>query len=414
MNFNALKYTDRSVDCSGDFIPGFSRRTAAMGASAIREILKTAAQPGVISLAGGLPAREALPMDLIGHLVAEALARFGSGACQYSPSEGFGPLREALARHLSSCALTAVAPEAVIITSGAQGALDALGKILISPGDRVAVEAPTYLGALQAFSPYGPTYVRLATDDQGVIPESLDQAIRRDGARLVYLVPTFQNPTGRTLSDSRRRAIADILNASDALLIEDDPYRELRFSGAPLTPIQRLAPDRVIYIGSFSKILSPGLRLGYMVASEPIRRWAVIARQGTDLHAGTLAQAVAAVFLDRGYLPAHLARIIDLYYCRYQALAQALADIMPETYSWTCPEGGMFLWVTGPDGFDAQDLYRRALDLGTAIVPGHHFFAWPGEGRHTFRLNFTGTDPKHLGHATKALGKAIRSVTLLS
>ena len=257
-----------------DYTPLLAGRTQRMGASAIREILKVVSQPGMTSLAGGIPAPASFPMEIIGKLSSAVLETYASSAFQYDHTEGFPPLREALVGHLAAKGVNATA-EQVLVTSGSQGALDAIGKLLISKGDRVAVEAPTYLGALQAFNPYEPDYLRLATDGDGVIPESLDEVLRAQRVKFVYLVPTFQNPTGRTLPLERRRRIAEILRRHDALLFEDDPYSDLRYRGEAPPTIQSMAPEHVVYAGTLSKTFAPGLRIGFLVAPEAIRRWLV-------------------------------------------------------------------------------------------------------------------------------------------
>jgi len=272
-------------------------RTQNMASSAIREILKVASRPGMISLAGGLPADEAFPTSILQDLTERVFEKYGFLALQYDCTEGFMPLRQALALHLAEKKGLCASKEDVLIASGSQGVLDALGKILISRGNRIAVEAPTYLGALQAFKPYGPEYVSLETDEEGIIPEALEEALHRGPIQLVYLVPTFQNPTGRTLSVARRAHLAEIIRRHEILVVEDDPYSDLRYEGGSLPPLQLFAPDHVIYVGTLSKIFAPGLRIGYCLAPEKVREWLVLAKQGVDLHTGTLSQALAAEYL---------------------------------------------------------------------------------------------------------------------
>jgi 2-aminoadipate transaminase len=381
-------------------------RTAAMGSNAIREILKVVARPGMISLAGGVPAPESLPVALFAELTHAVVARHGAGAFQYDLTEGFGPLREALAGYLGGKGIRTTAA-AILTASGSQGVLDALGKALIAPGDAVALEAPTYLGALQAFAPYGPRYVELATDEDGLRPESLAVALDREKIKLIYLVPNFQNPTGRTIPLARRRAIAGMLQASGTLLVEDDPYGDLRYEGAPLPPIQTLAPEHVVYVGTLSKICAPGLRVGFCVAPEPLRPWLVRIKQGVDLHTGTFSQALAAEYLAGGHLPRQLQRILALYRPRRDALLEALGRHLPAGFHWSTPLGGMFVWVEGPPGLDAEKAYRRAVERGTAFVPGKYFFPLPGRGAATLRLNFTGADPAGIRRAVGILGEVL-------
>jgi 2-aminoadipate transaminase len=373
-------------------------RTRLMEASVIREILKVASSPGMISLAGGLPAAESFPLEIMEELMGSVLGKYGSKALQYDASEGWGPLREALVPHLADRGVTTTA-DGVLIMSGSQSLLDGMGKIIISPGDYVAVEPPTYLGALQAFNPYEPHYLEIETDDEGLIPESLERVISAQRVKLVYLVPTFQNPTGRTLPLARRKHVADILKRHDTLLLEDDPYSDLRYTGQRVPPIKSLAPDNVVYSTTLSKTFAPGLRIGVCVAPAFIQRWLVTARQGVDLHTNTLAQALAAEYLTGGYLDRQLPKIIELYGPRQQAMLDALERHMPEDFKWSRPEGGMFVWVEGPKGFDAVELQRRVLEHGVAFVPGRYFYVNEEEGAATLRMNFTAADPETIEHA---------------
>ena len=387
-----------------------ARRTVRMEANAIREILNVASRPGMISLAGGLPAPESFPAAMMPVLVEAVMTRFGAAALQYDRTEGFFPLREALAEYLAGRGIRVSADELRVAT-GSQGVLDGIGKVLLSPGDRVVVESPTYLGAISAFNPYEPEYVSLETDEEGLIPESLDEALGRDRVKFVYLVPTFQNPTGRTLSMERRRAVAEILRRRDALLVEDDPYSPLRYRGEALPPIRSLAPENVVYVSTLSKVFAPGLRLGFCAAPEPIRRWLALAKQGTDLHTNTFGQALATEYLTGGHLERHLPNILALYAPRQAAMLDALDRWMPDGFRWTRPDGGMFLWVTGPDGMDMVELYREAVRRKVAYVPGRFFFAEKGAGIETLRLNFTAADPATIDRAVAVLGDLFAEAT---
>ncbi|MEO8540206.1 MAG: PLP-dependent aminotransferase family protein [bacterium] len=381
-------------------------RTRFMEASAIREILKVASSPGMISLAGGLPAAESFPIEIMEELMGSVLGKYGSKALQYDASEGWGPLREALVAHLASRHVQTTS-DGILIMSGSQSLLDGIGKILISPGDYVAVEAPTYLGALQAFNPYEPRYAEIATDEDGLIPESLEKVLSEHRIKFVYLVPTFQNPTGRTLPLARRKQVAEILKRHDALLLEDDPYSDLRYSGEPVPPIKSLAPENVVYSTTLSKTFAPGLRLGICVAPEVIQRWLVTGRQGVDLHTNTLAQALAAEYLTGGYLERQLPKIIDLYAPRQQAMLESLERHLPEDFKWSKPQGGMFVWIEGPKGFDAVELQRRVIERGVAFVPGRYFFVNEEEGAATLRMNFTSADPETIEYAVGIIADAI-------
>jgi 2-aminoadipate transaminase len=381
-------------------------RTAGMADNAIREILKVVTGPGMISLAGGVPSPASFPMDILGELCGSVMAKYGPSVFQYDVTEGFFPLREALSCYLSGKQVPA-APEEIIIASGSQGVLDAIGKVLISKGDRVAVEAPTYLGAISAFNPYGPRYIPLASDDQGLIPESLEAVLREGAVKFIYLVPTFQNPTGRTLSPERRRRIADILRVHGALLVEDDPYSDLRYRGDAIPPIKSLAPDHVVYIGTLSKILAPGLRTGFCAAPEFLRKWLVRAKQGTDLHTGTFAQAISAEYLTGGYLDRHLPRILSIYEPRQAAMLRAMEAHFPDFFKWSRPDGGMFIWAEGPGGWDMGEVYREAIRRNVAFVPGDYFYAGGGEGRADMRLNFTMSGEAEIEKAIGILGEVL-------
>jgi 2-aminoadipate transaminase len=383
-----------------------AERTRNMSANAIREILKVVSKPGMISLAGGIPAPDSFPMEIIQELNGRVMHKYASSAFQYDRTEGFEPLCEALSVYLQKKMIHADSDE-IVITSGSQGALMALGMILVSKGDFVAVEAPTYLGALTALNPFEPKYVQIATDDDGILPDSLDGILKKHPVKFIYLNPTFQNPTGRSLSLARRQAVADIVRRTQTLLVEDDPYSDLRYRGAALPPIKTLAPGQVVYVGSLSKIFAPGLRIGYAVAPEPIRRWMVLAKQGIDLHTSTFNQALAAEYLFGGYLDKHLPEIIRLYKPRQEAMLASLGRHFPPGFRWSKPEGGMFIWVEGPKNLDAEAVYHLAVEKGVAFVPGKFFFTDPNAGKETMRLNYTMSDGLTLDKAVKTLSQVV-------
>lgn len=382
-------------------------RTKTMDVNVIREILKVVSQPGMVSLAGGIPAPESFPMDIMRDLTSIVIDKYGAKAFQYDPTEGFGPLREALVDYLRPKGIQSTI-EDILVASGSQGVLDALGKVLISKGDTVAVEAPTYLGALQAFSPYEPQYARLETDAKGLVPESLEKVLDRGGIKFIYLVPTFQNPTGRTIPLERRLQIAAIIKTHGALVIEDDPYGSLRYRGSEVATLKSLAPDNVVYISTLSKVFAPGLRLGFCVAPEQIRKWLVIVKQGTDLHSSTLNQALAAEYIAGGFLAKHLPNIINLYRPKQEAMLAALDHYFPDRFSWSRPEGGMFIWAEGPPGLDMEKLYWKSVEQKVAFVPGKYFYSTPGEGLETMRLNFTMADEKTIDRAIRTLAEVIK------
>lgn len=382
-------------------------RTEKMKANAIREILKVVSKPGVVSLAGGIPSPESFPMDIFKELSSRVIEKYESGALQYDLTEGFFPLREQLSSLLESRGISA-SPQDISVTSGSQGVLDAVAKLMISKGDKIALEAPTYLGAISAFNPYEPEYIRMDMDDQGLIPESLETTLKTHRVKFIYLVPTFQNPTGRTITLERRRAIAQIIKKYDALVVEDDPYSSLRYRGETVAPIKTLAPDNVIYVSTLSKVFAPGLRIGFFVAPEFLNRWLVLVKQGIDLHTSTFNQALAAEYLEGGFLDAQLPRIIDLYRPKQKAMQQALDKYLPQGFRYSPSDGGMFIWVTGPRGFDMIDLYHKCIENGVAFVPGKFFFTDENEGIETMRLNFTMADEKTIDMAVRKIADTIK------
>ncbi|MBU0993066.1 MAG: PLP-dependent aminotransferase family protein [Proteobacteria bacterium] len=379
-----------------------SKRVSRMDVNILREILKSASRPGIISLAGGIPAPESFPTDIIAALTTTVLKTYGASALQYGPTEGFYPLREAVSHFIRKKGIMA-RPDDVQITSGSQGALDAIGKILISKGDKVAIESPTYLGALHAFNPYEPEYVRIEADEDGPIPEKLERLLESHKIKFIYLVPTFQNPTGNTISLKRRKEIADVICRQNALLVEDDPYSDLRYQGEDIIPIQTLATDHVIYLGTFSKILAPGLRVGYCLAPKAIKKWMIIAKQGIDLHTGSLSQAIASFYLTEGYIDDHLPLILNFYKPRLAAMLEGLEAYFPSGFSWSRPEGGMFVWVKGPEGLDMGRIHDEAFKENIAFVPGRYFHIGHREGLETMRLNFTMHDEKTIRNALHLL-----------
>lgn len=384
-----------------------AHRTGRMGANAIREVLKVVSQPGMISLAGGIPAPESFPMDIIRELSSTVIEKYGSGAFQYDLTEGFPPLRAAISDYLEEKGIHASADE-IHVTSGSQGLLEAVGKVLISKGDTVAVESPTYLGAISAFNPYEPEYAAIDTDDHGIIPESLELLLKSRSIKFIYLVPTFQNPTGRSLPLERRKAVARIIQDYNALLVEDDPYSALRYRGEDIPPIKTLARDHVIYVSTLSKVFAPGLRIGFYVAPELLRKWLVIVKQGIDLHTSTFNQALAAEYLSGGYLKQHLPKILDIYRPKQDAMLCALDKYFPDSFKWSKPEGGMFIWAEGPDGLDTEKVYWKAVEQKTAFVPGKFFFTEKDEGTASMRLNYTMSDAANLDKAVKILSGVIR------
>ncbi|HAK46519.1 MAG TPA: PLP-dependent aminotransferase family protein, partial [Spirochaeta sp.] len=328
---------------------------------------------------------------------------------QYDLSEGFTPLREAMASYLGKRGIR-VSAEQVLIQSGSQGALDSLCKVLVSKGDKIAVEAPTYLGAIQAFKPYEPQFIRMEMDEDGLIPESLEETLKNHKIKFVYTVPTFQNPTGRSISLERRKKIAVIIKKYDAVLVEDDPYSDLRFEGTALPPIKTMAPENVVYITTLSKVLAPGLRIGIVAAPELIRNWLVIVKQGVDLHTSTFSQAIAAEYVSGGFLEQQLPKIIELYRPKHGAMLKALDRYFPDGFTFSKPEGGMFIWAEGPAGLDLVEAYWTAVAQNVAYVPGKYFFTDESEGASTMRLNFTMAEVPVIEAAIEKLGGVLQKL----
>jgi 2-aminoadipate transaminase len=384
-----------------------AERTGKMGANVIREILKVVSQPGMVSLAGGIPAPESFPMEIINELTSKVIEKYSSQAFQYDCTEGFIPLREVLVDYLQKKGISSSADE-ILIASGSQGILDAIGKVLISKGDRIAVEAPTYLGAISAFNPYEPEYVRMGTDDDGLIPESLEEVLKSGSVKFIYSVPTFQNPTGRTIPLERRKKIAGIIQRYNALVIEDDPYSDLRYRGEDVPPIKTIAPGNVVYVSTLSKVFAPGLRIGFCVAPELIRKWLVLVKQGVDLHTSTFNQALAAEYISGGHLEQQLPKITSLYRPKQEAMLNALEKYFPDSFRWSKPEGGMFLWAEGPEGLDMETIYWKSIKKKAAFVPGKFFYTRKGEGIETMRLNYTMTSEDAIDKAVKVLSEVIK------
>jgi len=381
----------------------FSERADQLQSSFIREILKITQQPEIISFAGGLPSPLTFPVDEMKLAFDKVLSENGKVALQYGPTDGYLPLRQWIADSLSANGAKII-PEQVLMTSGSQQALDLLGKVLIDEGSRVLVETPSYLGALQAFSVYRPEFKSVATDEHGLVPSSLDAVA--EGARLLYALPNFQNPTGRTLSAERRVELVETCARLGLPLIEDDPYGALSYKGAPLPKMVAMNPDGVIYMGSFSKVLTPGIRLGYVVAPLPLVRRLELAKQAADLHTSQLTQMVVHEVIKDGFLDRHIPKIRTLYGDQCQVMLDAMAQHFPAGVEWTKPEGGMFIWVTLPKHIDAMKLLDEAIAQKVAFVPGSPFYANAPE-TNTLRLSFVTVPPERIRAGIEILAKLI-------
>jgi 2-aminoadipate transaminase len=381
-----------------------ARRAERLEPSVIREILKITERPGILSLAGGLPAPESFPVQAMREACQRVLADSPREALQYAASEGFGPLREWVAAHLAQQGLQVPAAQ-VLITSGSQQGLDLVGKVLIDAGSRVAVESPTYLGALQAFAPYEPEFQALDCDEQGPLPRALAAA---SGARFLYLLPNFQNPSGRSMGAARRLEIVRAAAQAGLPLVEDNPYGELWYDAPPPPPLSAAAGAGAIYLGSFSKVLAPGLRLGYVVAPQALFPKLLQAKQAADLHTPGFNQRVAHEVLRSGLLDTHLPQVRARYKAQRDAMRAALERHLPAGCRFNVPAGGMFFWVELPAALDAAALLPQAVDAGMAYVPGAPFYCHAARAN-TLRLSFVTVAPAQIEQAVAALGGVLRT-----
>ena len=393
----------------------YSQRTQRMKASAIRELLKVAEQPDMISFGGGFPAPDVFPVKEFEKACSYVLQNKGSEALQYGGTDGYVPLREMIGRHSNRVGIN-VTIDNILITSGSQQALDLLGKIFINRGDRVLVESPTYLGALQAWNAYGAEYITVPVDEHGMITDKLEEALRT-GPKFMYVLPNFQNPTGTTLALERRKQLIELADRYGVPIIEDDPYGQLRYEGEALPAVELLDSQmrkdngsytgNVIYLSTFSKILAPGLRLAWVIAPQGVIRKLALAKQGCDLHTSTFNQIVAHEVGQHGFIDKHVQVIKKLYHERRDSMLDSLDENMPEGVNWTRPHGGLFLWVTLPEHINSTDMLSEAIQEKVAYVPGEFFYA-DGSGQNTMRLNFSFCSPEKINEGISRLGRAIK------
>ncbi|MFN3493369.1 MAG: PLP-dependent aminotransferase family protein [Hydrogenophaga sp.] len=383
-----------------------ARRATKMNPSVIREILKVTEKPGIISFAGGLPSPKTFPVDAFAKACEKVLREDGQSALQYAASEGFAALREAVVARLP----WTVDPAQVLITTGSQQGLDLVAKVLIDAGSRVLVETPTYLGALQAFTPMEPDVVGVASDAEGIDVDDMELRVGSgaERARFLYVLPNFQNPTGHSMSEARRQALVERAAALGLPLVEDNPYGDLWFDQPPPLPLTARYPEGCVYLGSFSKVLAPGLRLGYVIAPKAIAPKLLQAKQAADLHSPSFNQRVVAEVLKDGFLDRHVPTIRALYKAQCTAMLEALEREMTGLgVQWNSPDGGMFLWVKLPEGMDAVALLPKAVDKGVAFVPGAAFYASEADPR-TLRLSFVTASEAQIRTGVAALAQAIR------
>ncbi|WP_307867777.1 PLP-dependent aminotransferase family protein [Umezawaea beigongshangensis] len=367
-----------------------SRRAAALGRDRIADVHEQLSErPEVVSFAVGAPDVDLLPVDLVSLFTERALTRWGSSVLQYGSTRGFQPLLAAVQPLLAARGVHA-GPERTHISTGGSGALNSVAAALIDPGDVVLVERPTYAPAVSVFRSHGATVVAVDTDEQGVVPAALDTGLTLHRDALTYLLPTFQNPTGRTASADRRREVAEVLRRHDALAVEDDVYWDLRYRGEPVAALASHAPEHVVYLTSLSKTLAPALRVG-ITTMPPLLLEAVLRlKQGIDMQTSALAQAVATEALGSPEFETHLTHVVDVYGTKTALLQTALRAHLPDGFRWSDPDGGLFTWVEGPDDFDADELLPRALDAGVAFLPGSVFHTADGAGRNSMRLSIAG------------------------
>ena len=399
----------------------YALRMEGMGSSIIRELLKLTEQPDVISFAGGLPAPEMFPVEEFRRASEKVLSEFGAKALQYGPTEGYLPLRSLIVEQMARYGIYAK-EDNVLLTSGSQQALDLIGRLLINPGDKVLTERPTYLGALQAWAAYQARYVTVPIDQDGMRTDLLEEALR-SGPKFMYILPNFQNPGGVTLSLERRMKLIWMAEEYGVPIVEDDPYGQLRYSGDHLPPLVVLDCDHlesracdghgyfdgnVIYTSTFSKTLAPGLRLGWIVAPVEVIKRCVQCKQGMDLHTSSLIQMIAYEVARDGFLEQHVRRIRQVYTHRRDVMLAAMERYFPEEVQWTRPAGGLFLWAWLPEGMDAAELLKIAVETQrVAFVPGHAFYP-DGSGQNTMRLNFSNATPERIEEGIRRLGAVLK------
>lgn len=386
----------------------FAKRMNGLKASEIRELLKLTQQPEIISFAGGLPAAELFPIEAIQAANQKVMAEKGRIALQYGPTEGYPALREQIVKLMARQQITAD-PSQLLITNGSQQGLDFVAKAFVDPGDVVITESPSYLGAINAFKAYEPTFVEVEMDDLGMRMDALEEALKNNpGTKFIYTIPDFQNPSGLTLALDRRKKMVELANQYDVVIVEDNPYGELRFEGEFLPAIKHYdTQDRVIFLGTFSKIYCPGLRLGWMFAGKEILEKMNMLKQGADLQASTLSQIEVAAFLEDNDITKHIEKIKEVYMHRRDLMLNAMDEHFPKEVKFTRPEGGLFTWVTLPKGLNAKEIAPKALEKKVAYVPGGSFFP-NGGGENTLRMNYSCSSDEQIVQGVKRLGEVFK------
>ena len=377
-------------------------------ASEIRELLALTADPSIISFAGGLPAAELFPIDKWIEASNKVMKNNGAAALQYGPTDGYARLREHCVTRMEKVGCKNVKPEDIQILSGSQQGLDFVPRIFIDPGDYIIVESPTYLGALNAFKAYEPKFLQVALDEDGMILEDLEEKLKNhDNVKFIYVISDFQNPSGKTWTLERRKGLIELANKYDVMILEDNPYGELRFEGEVQPSLRSLdTEDRVIFMGTFSKIFSPGIRVGWFNAAPKVLEKFNLVKQGADLQTSTTTQMILSQFLDDNDLEAHIDQIIKVYGKRKNVMVDAMKKYFPEEVTFTNPEGGLFLWVTLPEGLNARDIAVKAIEQKVAFVPGGAFYPESPEENH-FRLNYSCMPEDKIEEGIKRLGEVL-------
>jgi 2-aminoadipate transaminase len=387
----------------------FAERMSSVKSSAIRDILKIISKPGMISLAGGLPAPELFPVKELAKAAEQVLAKHGPSALQYSVTEGILLLREKIVKRLNPGARQLTADN-ILITQGSQQGLDLISKIFIDKGSLVMTENPSYLGALQSFQLFQADIAAIPSDKNGIIIAPLREQLKRAKPRFLYIMPSFQNPTGIAYPLERRKELTAVAKEYDLLIVEDDPYGELIFEGERMPSLFSLAEGRnVIHMSTFSKTVAPGFRTAYIAAEDGIIKKLVIAKQGTDLHTNTIGQYIVNEYLDNGGYQAHIDLIRATYRKRRDVMLSAMERWFPKTVSWNKPSGGMFFWVMLPVGWDAAEILLKCIEHNVAFVPGREFFP-DGSGKNTLRLNFSNATPEYIEEGIKRIGEVFNTI----
>jgi 2-aminoadipate transaminase len=383
-----------------------AQRTKRMTSSIIRETLKLMSTPGIISLAGGMPAPELFPLREFQEACRYVLEHDGAAALQYGVTEGYPPLKQYLVSKMCKYGVPAE-EENILIVNGSQQALDLIGKVFLDAGDTVLTDRPSYLGAIQAWTAYEAQFVTVPLDDNGTRVDLIEDILRREPVKFIYCLPNFHNPAGVTLSLERRQKLVDLAARHGLFIVEDDPYGELRFEGEDITPISVMHKENTIYLSTFSKTLAPGIRLGWIVAPSKVISKLVQAKQGADLHTSTFVQMVVNDICQRGFLRQHVKHIRDTYRERCAGMLSAMERYFPQEVRWTRPRGGLFLWVILPEGTDCMELLKAAVEEKVAFIPGTAFYPDGNSGHNTLRLTFATASPEMIEEGIRRLGKAI-------